>query len=163
MDPSNFAEEFADGIKIELFYNILFNDNNDAGLVESTDIRQRINNWTKLNTDLFERDLKNRVYLDKVSIRELATGKVDTSIMKLLGVLLGFVQGTADGYATMGEENDLMNIDGALVISQPVSWSVFTEVVTASDTSDEERKTGFSREKVFQGAARRRLVEKRYV
>lgn len=160
---NNFAAEFADGCKIEKFYNILFNDHNDSGLKPSKDFHERVANWQKLNRDLFERDLKNRVYLDEESIQEISIGEDETHIMKLLGVLIGFIQGTADGYATMGEENELGDISGTMVIAQPVTWSVYTEVVTASDTSDEERKTGFSREKVYQGAARRSIVEKRFV
>ena len=78
-------------------------------------------------------------------------------------MLIGFQQGTADGYATYGETVELGDIDGALVIQQPVSWTVKEEIITASETSDEERKTGFSRVKVYQGQARKTLVEKRLI
>ena len=78
-------------------------------------------------------------------------------------MLIGLAQGTADVYATEGEENELGDISGALVIQQPVTWSVHEEVITASDTSDEERLRGFSREKVYQLPAKKRLVEKRLV
>lgn len=160
---NNFAEDFADGVRIESFYNLLFNDTNNSGLVPSKDYNQRVKNWNLLNRDLFEKDLKNRVYLDSDSIHELSTGRDEMVILKLIGVLIGFIQGTADAYATEGEENELGDIRGALVIQQPVSWTVHTEVITASDTSDDERIRGFSIEKVIQAPAKKSIVEKRFV
>ena len=72
---TNFAAEFADGVRIEKFYNYLFNDNNNSGLKASTDVQVRAENWRKLNKDLFEKDLSRRVYLDEDSIAQLSSGK----------------------------------------------------------------------------------------
>jgi hypothetical protein len=78
-------------------------------------------------------------------------------------VLLGIQGGTADGYASIGEQIELGDIDDQIVMQQPVTWNVHTEVVTASDTSDEEQKTGVSREKVFQSRSKKTVVQERMI
>lgn len=159
----NFAEEFADGVLCEKFYNIVFSDNNNSGIKPTKNVAERVKNWQKLNGEIFVGDLANRVYLDDDSMQHLAKGQDESWILKLLAVLLGIHGGTADGYASVGEQIELGDIDDAIVLQQPVTWNVRTEIVTASDTSDEERKTGVSREKVYQAKARKTLVEKRQI
>lgn len=159
----NFAQEFADGVLVEKFYNIVFSDNNNSGIETTNVVSDRCKNWEKLNGEIFVGDLANRVFLDSDSITQLAKGQNDTIILKLLAVLLGIQGGTADGYASIGEQIELGDIDDHIVMQQPVTWNVHTEVVTASDTSDEERKTGVSREKVFQSKSRKSVVQERHI
>lgn len=80
-------------------------------------------------------------------------------IIKLLAVLIGFHEGTAEAYATEGEVIELADIDEEILQMQEVRWHIEERYVTASDTSDEERKTGVSREKVIQAPAKRTVVE----
>ena len=67
--------------------------------------------------------MARRVYLDKDSIEELAWNKSPDMIIKLLAVLIGFHEGTAQAYATEGEVNELGEIDEKLV-HQEVKWNV---------------------------------------
>ena len=159
----NFAQEFADGVLAEKFYNIVYSDDNNSGIQHTNVVSERCKNWEKLNKEIFVGDLASRVTLDSDSIKQLSKGQNEAFTMKLLAVFLGIQQGTADGYATAGETIELGDIDDQIVLQQRVSWNVHTEVVTASDTSDEERKTGVSREKVIQGKAKKTVVEHRQV
>ena len=50
-----FAAEFADGIRYQRLFNLLYDESIDCKLAPSTDPAQRIINWNKINRKLWQR------------------------------------------------------------------------------------------------------------
>lgn len=85
---NNFAREFADGIKFQTLFNLMYDEKVDCRLSTANDPKIRILNWSKINSLICFTALQQKFYLVEKTMKQLSKGTDSKPILKLIKVLL---------------------------------------------------------------------------
>ena len=89
---TNFAQEFSDGALFQTLFNILYEENINCRLSTSKLEADKLLNWNRLNAKICFNYLQQEFYLVKGTMRNLAQGKNQQVILKLLRILINTSQ-----------------------------------------------------------------------